>query len=248
MMSEMQTFKDIISKSIPQAMNCPCEWFAGYGEKIKEYKVDRGDGYFKGKFKDFMPVVASSGYNDDGDRTIELCYKAEQLGFSPIGVTDGGGSLGWSKDMLKKLRRTIIVGQNSYWLSRVKEINPNVTYGYIGGDFMYRVTKPQGYDANITIENTDTYATVVIGKLSTAIRDILKKQGYEFDDTVRHTPSTILYHEEWNFEVNKETAEELVHLAMNIKKPFRDQRKKPEDKPTGKVGVDVDAFDLIYGI
>lgn len=126
MSCEMDTFKEIISKSIPQAMNCPCEWFAGRGAKIPAYKSDCGDGYFKGKFKDFMSVYASSGYNDDGDRTIELCYLAEQMGYAPIGVTDGGGSLGWSKDKLKKLRRTILVGQNGYWLNKAKGINPNI--------------------------------------------------------------------------------------------------------------------------
>lgn len=126
MMSEMDTFKEIISKSIPQAMNCPCEWFAGARAKVIPYKSECGDGYFKAKFKDFMPVRASSGYSDDGDRTIELCYEAEQKGFTPIGVTDGGGSLGWSKDKLKQLRKTILVGQNGYWLKRAKEINPNI--------------------------------------------------------------------------------------------------------------------------
>ena len=73
-----------------------------------------------------MKVRASSGYNDDGDRTIELCYEAEQKGFTPIGVTDGGGSIGWSKDKLKQLRKTILVGQNGYWLSRAKSINPSI--------------------------------------------------------------------------------------------------------------------------
>ena len=128
MSGEMNTFKEIITKSIPQALNCPCEWFAGYpyDSTIKPYKVERGDGYYKGKFKDFIPVHASSGYDDDGDRTIELCWQAEQLGFSPIGVTDGGGCISWSKDKLKQLRRTVLVGQNSYWLNRAKEINPSI--------------------------------------------------------------------------------------------------------------------------
>lgn len=126
MSGEMNTFKEIISKSIPQAMSCPCEWFAGYGARVPAYKEEYDDGYFKGKFKDFMPVRASSGYNDDGDRTIELCYLAEQKGYSPIGVTDGGGSLGWSKDKLKKLKRTVLVGQNGYWLKKAKEINPSI--------------------------------------------------------------------------------------------------------------------------
>ena len=126
MAGEMETFKEIISHSIPQAMNCPCEWFAGYNSPITPYKTEHCDGYYKAKFKDFMEVRASSGYDDDGDRVIELCYLAEQMGFSPIGVTDGGGCLSWSKDKLKKLRRTILVGQNGHWLSKVKEVNPHI--------------------------------------------------------------------------------------------------------------------------
>lgn len=110
--SELETFKQIISKSIPQAMEVPCEWFTHR--------------YGKGKFKDIMHVYANSGFNDDGDRVIELCWKAEQQGYSPIGVTDGGGQLSWSIDKLKQLKRTIIVGQNPYWLKKVKEINPSV--------------------------------------------------------------------------------------------------------------------------
>lgn len=128
MNGDMNTFKEIISKSIPQAMNCPCEWFAGYNDyhKIAPYKKEHGDGYYKGKFKDFMTVRANSGFDDDGDRTIELCYLAEQMGYTPIGVTDGGGQLSWSKDKLKLLKRTILVGQNGYWLNKCKEVNPNI--------------------------------------------------------------------------------------------------------------------------
>jgi len=128
MSGDMNTFKEIISKSIPQAMNCPCEWFAGYNydSPVKPYKSEHGDGYYKAKFKDFMNVRASSGFDDDGDRVIELCYLAEQMGYSPIGVTDGGGQLSWSKDKLKLLKRTILVGQNGYWLNKCKEVNPNI--------------------------------------------------------------------------------------------------------------------------
>ena len=106
--SEMETFKEIISKSIPQAMDVPTAWFSGACEKIPRDPDGRNYDYFKGKFKDFMPVYANSGYDDDGDRTIELCLKAEKQGYSPIGVTDGGGQISWSKDMIKQLRRTIL--------------------------------------------------------------------------------------------------------------------------------------------
>lgn len=123
---EMETFKEIISKSIPQAMDTPTTWFSGDGEKIDRDKDGRSYDYYKGKFKDFIPVRASSGYSDDGDRTIELCFKAEQAGYSPIGVTDGGGQISWSKDMLKQLKRTVFVGQNPDWLKEAKKINPKV--------------------------------------------------------------------------------------------------------------------------
>lgn len=123
---EMETFKEIISKSIPQAMQTPTTWFSGYGEEIKADPDGRNYDYYKGRFKDFMPVHADSGYSDDGDRTIELCYKAEQLGYSPIGVTDGGGQISWSKDMLKQLKRTVLVGQNKDWLECAQKINPKI--------------------------------------------------------------------------------------------------------------------------
>ena len=123
---EMETFKEIISKSIPQAMDVPTAWFSGYGEKVPRDPTGRNRDYYKAKFKDFMCVYANSGYNDDGDRTIELCYKAEQLGYSPIGVTDGGGQISWSKDMLKQLKRTVFVGQNKWWLEETQRINPKV--------------------------------------------------------------------------------------------------------------------------
>ena len=70
MSGQMLLFKDIISKSIPQALKTPTVWFSGYGAKIKEDK-DRHD-YYTGTFEDFLPVLADSGYSDDGDRTIEL--------------------------------------------------------------------------------------------------------------------------------------------------------------------------------
>lgn len=127
--SELQLFKEIITKSIPQAIQCPCEWFSGRfttADHITAYKYDRGEGYYKGKFSDIMNVRASSGFSDDGDRVIELCWQAEQLGYSPIGITDGGGQLSWSIDKLKQLKRTILVGQNHWWLEEVREVNPRV--------------------------------------------------------------------------------------------------------------------------
>lgn len=125
--SEMQLFKDIIKDSIPQALQTPTTWFSGWGEKISPDPEGRNPSdYFKGTFKDFVPIQACSGYSDDGDRTIELCYKAEQLGYSPIGVTDGGGKISWSTDLLKQLKRTILIGDNDVWLKKAQNINPRI--------------------------------------------------------------------------------------------------------------------------
>ena len=126
MSGEMRLFKEIISKSIPQAMETPTTWFSGCSAKIKPKKGMRSKDYYKGTFKDFMPVYADNGYSDDGDRTIELCWKAEQEGYSPIGITDGGGRLSWSKKLLKELRRTIIVSQDEDWTKEVKAVNPAI--------------------------------------------------------------------------------------------------------------------------
>ena len=130
--SEMETFKEIISKSIPQAMSVPTTWFSGYPRDgwcsiaHLEDKDGRNSDYYKGQFKDFMQMRASNGYDDDGDRTIEMCWKAEQAGYSPIGVTDGGGQISWSKDKIKQLKRTILVGQRESWLKAVQKINPKI--------------------------------------------------------------------------------------------------------------------------
>ena len=137
---DMDTFKEIIGKAIPQAMKTPTTWFSGWayrdeGRAVMKRCVDpegRSDDYYKGTFADFMHIMADSGYSDDGDRTIELCWKAEQAGYSPIGITDGGGCLSWSTDMLKQLKRTVFVGHSKRWLLAVQKVNPNIQIIYTG--------------------------------------------------------------------------------------------------------------------
>ena len=137
---DMDTFKEIIGKAIPQAMKTPTTWFSGWTYKDEGRAVmkrchdpeGRSDDYYKGTFADFMHIAADSGYSDDGDRTIELCFKAEQLGYSPIGITDGGGCLSWSTDMLKQLKRTVFVGHSKRWLLAVQKVNPNIQIIYTG--------------------------------------------------------------------------------------------------------------------
>ena len=122
---ELALFKKIISESIPHAMTVPTEWFSGGGETVSRNPEGRSHDYYKGTFKDIMPVYATNGYSDDGDRTIELCLKAEEKGFTPIGVTDGGGGI-YEPEILKKLTRTVLVGDNESWLAKAREINPRI--------------------------------------------------------------------------------------------------------------------------
>jgi len=131
--TEMNIFKDIISQSIPQALNTPCSWFSGYPTKptVDPYKMVERQGFYKGTFQDFLPVIAHNGYDDDGDKTIDLCWEAEQQGYTPIGITDGGGRLSWSKTKLRELKRTILVSPSESWLKAVKTVNPSIQTLYI---------------------------------------------------------------------------------------------------------------------
>ena len=122
---ELALFKKIISESIPHAMTVPTEWFSGGGGATSRNPEGRSYDYYKGTFKDIMPVYATGGYSDDGDRTIELCLKAEEKGFTPIGVTDGGGGI-YEPEVLKKLTKTVLVGDNEKWLAKAREINPRI--------------------------------------------------------------------------------------------------------------------------
>ena len=135
---DMNTFKEIIGKAIPQALKTPTVWFSGYAyrdegrEVMKRCEDPEREDYYKGTFADFMNISADRGYSDDGDRTIEMCFKAEQQGYSPIGITDGGGKISWSTSMLKQLKRTVLVGCSRYWLTEAQKINPNIQIIYTG--------------------------------------------------------------------------------------------------------------------
>lgn len=100
---------------------------------------------------------------------------------------------------------------------------------------MYKVTKPTGYDKCVTLENTDTMSSTMIGTLNSTIIKILEDAGVD-------VPSTP---DEWSFEVNSECAKALASLTMKMKKPIRDQSKKAtEDKVMSKTN---DVFDQIFG-
>lgn len=134
MSGELSIFKNIINNAIPQALTTPTEWFSGWARDEQEdldsrcrNKERRECDYYKGQFKDMQNVYAASGYNDDGYRTLELCLKAEQAGYSPIGVTDGGGDYDTrTSNLARQLKKTTLVGHNKKWLDYIKSQNPSV--------------------------------------------------------------------------------------------------------------------------
>lgn len=101
---------------------------------------------------------------------------------------------------------------------------------------MYKVFKPKGYNTNVSVENMETSASIIIGRLSIEVLSILEKAGHKIEN----------YTEEINLEVNSDVAKELSSLALKMKKPVR---AKVEKKPKEEVKADasVDAFDLIFG-
>ena len=82
---------------------------------------------------------------------------------------------------------------------------------------MYIVRKTIGaYSYDCHLENTEKHTQIKLGASLATIQEILTGQGYT------DLPA---YRDEWNIEVNKETADILATSMMKIKKPFRDQRK-----------------------
>lgn len=108
---------------------------------------------------------------------------------------------------------------------------------------MYRVLKEKGNNMNITLENTETNASIVIGRLTMDILSILEaKEGVHFGKDA----DEIDLKDEWRLIINDETAKELSAKAMLMSKPIRDQRKhKDEPKKSNK---EIDAMDVLLGL
>ena len=48
---------------------------------------------------------------------------------------------------------------------------------------MYRVLKAKGHDAHVVVENTETKANIIIGKMTNEINHILEDKGYTSIET-----------------------------------------------------------------
>lgn len=108
---------------------------------------------------------------------------------------------------------------------------------------MYKVIKNKGYNGDVVVSNTDTHIAIGLGKVRTPMLDILKEGGYYAEDS-----DDLKIQDEWNLEVNKETAEKLAKLAMPMKKPIRDQRKIKIPGADKLANKEIDAMDVLLGL
>ena len=105
---------------------------------------------------------------------------------------------------------------------------------------MYRVLKEKGNNSNVILENVETKASIIVGKITISLLDILNKAGHKIGD------DGVALRDEWSFEVNEETGKEIASKAMTMSKPIRDQRKKTEAPK--KDNKTIDAMDVLLGL
>lgn len=108
---------------------------------------------------------------------------------------------------------------------------------------MYRVLKEKGNNASVTLENTSTKASIIIGKLTMEILSILERE----EDVSFGEHGTIQLKDKWDITVSDDTAKELSSKALRMSKPLRDQRKKPEEQ-LKKDNKQIDAMDVLLGL
>ncbi len=103
---------------------------------------------------------------------------------------------------------------------------------------MYRILKSAGLGANVIIENTETKANIILGRISNEIYNMIKSAGYDPGG-----PYNI-----WNIEVNKDLAISIARLTMKMSKPIRDQSKKAKQEAIRKTNKEIDAMDVMLGL
>lgn len=109
---------------------------------------------------------------------------------------------------------------------------------------MYKILKEKGNNMNIVLENTETKASIVIGRLTMDILSTLEsKECVHFGDS----EGEIQLKDKWDIVIGDETAKELSAKAMRMSKPIRDQRKVKKEEPK-KSNKEIDALDVLLGL
>lgn len=104
---------------------------------------------------------------------------------------------------------------------------------------MYKLLKEKGNNMNLVLENTETKASIIIGRLSVDILRILKEGGIYLKDEDGEPELK----DAWCFTITDEMAQEISTRAMPIEKPVR--LKKEEPKKNNK---SIDALDVLLGL
>ena len=110
---------------------------------------------------------------------------------------------------------------------------------------MYRINKDKGNNQVITLTNIETKASVIIGRLSVTIMDILKE-----DDTFREAVETkSIIAESWDFTISDEIGKKLAKTTFKIEKPERHAPTSDSiESLKKKVNKTIDAMDVLLGI
>lgn len=104
---------------------------------------------------------------------------------------------------------------------------------------MYKVLKEKGNNSNVVLENVETKASIIIGRLTMDILKILEGAGHTIGD------DGLNFKDKWEITVNEEVGKELASKAMTMSKPIRDQRKVNKPKKDNKT---IDAMDVLLGL
>ena len=102
---------------------------------------------------------------------------------------------------------------------------------------MYKLLKPRGYRA-MSVVNTDTSGVVNISLPYTSVVSMLRESGIE--------EYLLKTSEEWDIPISKELTDKLLATTLKMKKPIRDQRKKPEEPK--KDNSNINALDVLLGL
>lgn len=111
---------------------------------------------------------------------------------------------------------------------------------------MYLITKPAGSLSTIALTNKDTGKSIILGRITMQILDILKEHAGISTET------GLSFVDEWNIEVTGEVGKLLAHTALVRHKAFKAKKDEPKEEvvasePSEQKKAPVDLFDLIYG-
>lgn len=111
---------------------------------------------------------------------------------------------------------------------------------------MYKLLKDKGNNSNVILEKTSTKECIIIGKLSMEILKLLEdKEGLVFD---KDKSEALDLRTSWILDISEDTAKALSKMTMKMKKPIRDQKKKPSEQPSEKNNKKIDALDVLLGL